>query len=188
MRLPASGFTLIELMVSLTVLAILAMVATPSYLDFFDRTRVRGAADDVVSLVANARAEAVKNDLDVSLAMTGSGTAWCLGGNASAPPSGGDPAADADPCDCSDSTDCVVSGQRFAVDSAAYPEVSVSAPLGSALVLDGTLGALTPLAAHGLTLTSPSGKYDVRVEMSGLGLARLCTPAGKPTMSAVPPC
>src|SRR5688500_8881228 len=97
-----SGVTLVELMVSLAVLGIVATVGAASFVDFRDRNRVRGAADSVVSLVSNARAEAVKNHLDVSIAMAGSGTAWCIGGNAAPPPSGGLPSGAADPCDCID--------------------------------------------------------------------------------------
>ena len=48
------GVTLVELMVSLAVLAILATVAVPSFVDFLDKNRVRGAADAVVSLVSSA--------------------------------------------------------------------------------------------------------------------------------------
>lgn len=184
----ARGFTLVELMVSLLVLTLLTALATPSFVDFFERNRVRGAADAVVSLVNNARAEAVKNDLDVNIAMTGSGTAWCLGGNAAAAPSEGQPAAAALACDCNDANACQVGGRRLAIEPGAYPDVSVSTTLARALVFDSTLGALTPLGTASLVLTSPHGKYDLSVQVGALGQARLCTPPGKPTMSGIAPC
>jgi len=182
------GFTLIELMVSLLVLVILAAVATPSFADLFDRKRVLGAADAVVGLIGNARVEAVKNDLDVNVAMTGAGTAWCVGGNAATAPSGGQPAGAAVACDCTDTAACLVSGQRLVVASGDYQDVSVGTALGAAMVFDSTLGALTPLGTRSLVLTSPSGRYDVAVLVSAQGLARLCTPPGKPTMSDIPSC
>lgn len=182
------GFTLVELMVSLAVLAILTALATPSFADFFERYRVRGAADSVVSLIASARAEAVKNDLDVNVAMAGSGAAWCLGGNAAAAPAGGQPAGTAVACDCNNAGACLVGGHRLAIEPGAHPDVTVSTALGAAMVFDGTLGALTPLGARSMVLTSPSGKYDLAVQVSALGQARLCTPAGKPVMSGIPSC
>lgn len=184
----ARGFTLVELMVSLAVMALLTALATPSFVDFFERNRVRGAADAVASLINQARAEAVKNDLDVNIAMTGSGTAWCLGGNAAAPPSEGQPAADALACDCTDAGACLVGGRRLAIDPGAYPDVRVSVALAPALVFDGTLGALSPLGTQSLVLTSPQGRYDVAVQVGALGQARLCTPAGRPTMSGIRSC
>lgn len=185
---PARGFTLVELMVSLLVLTLLTALATPSFVDFFERNRVRGAAEAVAGLVNNARAEAVKNDLDVNIAMTGSGADWCLGGNAAAPPSEGQPAAPAQPCDCTDAGACQVSGRRLAIDPGAYPGVSVSTALASALVFDSTLGALSPLGTRSLVLTSPQGRYDVSVQVGALGQARLCTPPGRPAMSGIPRC
>lgn len=184
----ARGFTLIELMVALLVLVILTGLATPSFVDYFERNRVRGAADAVVSLIADARAEAVKTDLDVSVAMAGTGTAWCLGGNAATAPSGGQPAGAATACDCHDTAACLVGGRRLAIEPGAWPDVSASTALASALVFDGTLGALTPLGNDALVLTSPNGKYDVAVRISALGQARLCTPPGRPTMPDLPPC
>ena len=42
MKKNRSGFTLIELMVTVTVVAILVMVAVPSLLDFFRKNAVQG--------------------------------------------------------------------------------------------------------------------------------------------------
>lgn len=184
------GFTLVELMITIAVLVVLMTLAVPSFVDLFDRNRVRGAGDAVVSLISNARAEAIKNDLDVSVAMTGSGTAWCIGGHAAAPPSGGNPAGVADPCVCTDPADasaCLIGGQRVAIEVGAHPDISVG-PLPAAFTFDSVLGAIVPLGARQVTLTSPSGKYDLVIEVNTLGQARLCTPAGRPTMSAVASC
>jgi prepilin-type N-terminal cleavage/methylation domain-containing protein len=78
-RAPSPGFTLLELMIAVAILVLLAALAAPSLSDFFDRNRVRAAADDVSSLISHARAEAVKNDVPVRISMAGSGTAWCVG-------------------------------------------------------------------------------------------------------------
>ncbi len=185
-----NGFTLVELMITIAVLVVLMTLATPSFIDFFDRNRVRGAGDALISLISHARVEAIKNDLDVSVAMTGGGTDWCMGGHAAAPPSGGDPAGVADPCDCTDPGDadaCLVSGQRTAIEVGEHPEITVG-PLPAAFTFDSTLGAIVPLGARQITLTSPSGKYDLVVEVNTLGQARLCTPADKPSMSGVRTC
>ena len=80
------GVTLIELMVTIAVLAIVLAAATPSFTDFFDRYRLRGAVDDVVSVISNARAEAVKGDRDVAVSIGGTTGAWCVGANAAVEP------------------------------------------------------------------------------------------------------
>lgn len=174
-------------MVTLAVMAILATAAVPSFVDFFERNRVRGAADGVISVISNARAEAVKNSLDVNVSMGGGGTAWCIGGNAGTLPGGGKPAAVAAPCDCTDANACLVSGQRLAVDVGQYPGIAVGA-LPAALAFDHTLGLVSPMGSRAVVLTSPSGKYDIVVRVNSLGQARMCTPAGRPTMSGVPAC
>jgi len=174
-------------MVTLAVMAILMTAAVPSFVDFFERNRVRGAADGVISLVSDARAEAVKNALDVNISMAGAGTAWCIGGNAATPPSGGNPAGVAAACDCTDADACLVSGQRLAVDVDAFPGVAVGA-LPAALTFDHTLGVVSPMGSRTVVLTSPRGKYDIAVQVNSLGQARMCTPAGNPTMSGVTPC
>lgn len=186
----AGGFTLIELVVTMVVLVILAMMAQPSLADFFDRYRLRGAGDAVVSLISNARAEAVKTDLDVAIAFTGSGTSWCAGAHAATPPTGGNPAGAATACTCTDpasTTQCRVGGQRAAVEVGAFPNIAIS-NVPASFAFDSKLGTIVPLGTPAVTLTSPSGTYDVNVQMNALGQARLCTPSGKPTMAGVPAC
>lgn len=191
MRLPHAkfqfGFTLIELMVTLAVLAVVLAAAVPSFADFFDKYRLRGAADAVVSLVSNARAEAVKTDQDINVAFTGSGTAWCLGANAAGTPTGGNKAGAASACDCSSASACQVSGQRMAVEQDAFPGVQVGT-LPTAIIFDSKLGTITPLGTRTVTLTSPKGKYDIQVEVNALGQARSCRPAAKPVIAGVPAC
>jgi type IV fimbrial biogenesis protein FimT len=182
-----SGFTLIELMVTLAVIAIVLVAATPSFMDFFDKNRVRGAADGVISLLGNARSEAVRTDLDVNVAFTGSGSAWCVGANSAAAPSGGNEAGAASACDCTDVAACLVSGKRSAIDVGAYPDVTIGS-LPASITFDSKLGAIVPVGTRTVTLTSPKGMYDLTVEVNALGQARLCVPATKRAIAGVAAC
>lgn len=71
------GFTLVELLCALTVLAILAVAAAPSFSSLVANQRVRGASLDLASALVLARSEAVKRNATVSLAATGA--AWTAG-------------------------------------------------------------------------------------------------------------
>jgi type IV fimbrial biogenesis protein FimT len=54
------GFTLIELMITIVIVAIVITVGVPSFNDFIASQRVRAAASDIMSDLAFARAEAIK--------------------------------------------------------------------------------------------------------------------------------
>jgi type IV fimbrial biogenesis protein FimT len=182
-----SGVTLIELMVTVAVAAILLVAAVPSFLDFFDKNRARGAADDVVSVISNARAAAVRADRDVRITFGGTTAAWCVGANAAAEPTGGNPVAAPADCDCTDAAQCVVGGERLAVDVGKHADVSVDS-VATAFTFSSKLGLISPLGTAAATFTSPRGKYDVRVNINTLGQASLCVPAGKPVIAGVASC
>lgn len=70
-RHAGGGFTLVELMISLSVAAILAAVAVPSYRTFISSQRIRAASYDITSVLLQARSEALKRNRAVTIAATG---------------------------------------------------------------------------------------------------------------------
>ena len=172
------------------IVAILAVMAAPSYRDMIDRFRVRGAADDVLSVLSNARAETVKLGLDTAVAST-PGASWCVGANSATVPLGGAAAGVPTACDCATPSDCLVAGTQTVVPVGKHGSVSMrtasaftyDGKLGTVLTATGAIAAPTPI-----TLTSPTGKYDVNVGVSPLGQATLCVPSGKPAMAGISTC
>lgn len=65
--------TLIELMIALSIAAILLLLAAPSYRDFIANTNVRNAAENTVAGLRRANAEAVKRNAPVQFSLVGGG-------------------------------------------------------------------------------------------------------------------
>lgn len=71
------GYNLLELMVTLAIVAILATVAVPSFSDFIRNQRLRSVANDLATSFQLARSEAVKRNMDVTVAQVGD--SWAQG-------------------------------------------------------------------------------------------------------------
>jgi len=76
-RISAKGFTLVELMVGLVVIAILMSLAVPSFRTWIQNSQIRNAAESVSSGLQRARAEAVSRNANVEFVM-GAGTSWLV--------------------------------------------------------------------------------------------------------------
>jgi len=80
------GFTLMELLVTLAVVAIVASLAVPSFQNMIATQRVRSAANDLVASLNFARSEAVKRNATVTMTPAAGGWSdgWTIasGGNA----------------------------------------------------------------------------------------------------------
>jgi type IV fimbrial biogenesis protein FimT len=70
------GFTLIELMVTIAILAIVLGLAVPSFQDFVSRNRLVAATNNLVSALALARSEAIKRATPVTVASADWSAGW----------------------------------------------------------------------------------------------------------------
>ena len=82
-RRPAEGFTIVELMVVIAIIAVFMVFAIPSYKSVTTQSRMAGEINDLASDIALARSAAVKQGLTVTI---------CPSTNPSATPSTSAPA------------------------------------------------------------------------------------------------
>ena len=183
-----SGFTLIELMVTISVLAVVLILAIPSFQAFFERGRLRGATDEVVAVLATARGEAVKSGRNVTVAFDKDGDDWCVGANQAVTPASGSPYSDSIKCDCFGNS-CLVDGVVRVVRSSSHPGVGiVDLPDPDSFTFDGKQGVLTDLESMEVNFLSPDESYQLRLNISPLGQSRSCVPTGQKAIAGVPAC
>jgi type IV fimbrial biogenesis protein FimT len=73
----AYGFTLIELMIGITILAIVITAGLPSYRQWIQNTQIRNASESILNGMQRARAEAVSRNTNVAFTL-GGGSLWTV--------------------------------------------------------------------------------------------------------------
>lgn len=74
----AGGFTLVEMLATVSIMAILMSVAVPGMRDLLESQRLRSAAFDLIADLSLARNEALKRGANVTV-LPQSGTDWTTG-------------------------------------------------------------------------------------------------------------
>ena len=174
------GLTLLELMVTLAVLAILLSIGIPSLQSFFEGNRLKGAAQALAEDLQWSRSEAILRNRTLHLSFNAA--AWCYG------------IAEQAGCDCAQtdptaSGACALSGPTAGsrvlkrVAAADFPGIAMTATIAEtwfeprrALARNGTLG-----------FVSPSGTR-LNVVLSRLGRVRICVPADAAGPMGYRPC
>ena len=182
----ARGFTLIELMVTVAITVVLLVLVARSFTEFREKAIVRGAAGDLMALVAQAKLEAAKRNDFVTVSVRGSGSAWCIGLQKGITG-----------CDCTSTTLCDIS--QLSTGSFNGAKLDAAANFGGSpatdFSIDPRVGMLRNLSGGGsVLLRSPSDRWDYRVQFNLTATAQtnLCAPtggsAGKHKLSDYPSC
>lgn len=174
-----SGFTLIELIAVITIIAIAITLATPSWEQVSLKRRLTNATEQVASLLVVAQGEAQKRNQAVSLAFDRTGDQdWCVGAILS--PTG---------CDCtvtdtSSAQFCTIDGTSNSIGASSFPSLSLLSAADSQpgsgdsfITFDPVRGILQP-AGDKLELTFESGRsyYQLRLTIGPTGLMTICNP------------
>ena len=75
----AFGFTLIELMVTIAIAAILLTVAVPSFTTYLRNAELTSASNNLIATINTARGEAMKRNRRTMVVPTSNGTDWTTG-------------------------------------------------------------------------------------------------------------
>lgn len=167
-----TGFTVIEMMVVLAVLAIIASLSLPSYQVLLDKRRVTSGAVQLAAFLSAAQIESVKRNeqLSVNYDMADDGSWWCVGlisSNAA--------------CDCTAAVDesnaCLIDSQLrvFSQDQVNNPNVMGDMNGDGQFVFDPVRGLmLEHTDAFEAKLVSPENIYALNVQVSASGRVVIC--------------
>ena len=166
----ASGFTLIELMVTIAVLAVLVSLAFPVF-NQIEQRRIVGAAESTVNMIQMARTEAIKQGRNISFVSEGSGTNWCV---AVSDDSGCSCAPDADnPCGITLDGD----GDRtaYGTDSSAFRDVAMNSGGGQVFEFSHVRGTLVDAdGREGVVFQTARNAFEVNVSLNRIGRPSIC--------------
>ncbi len=74
------GFTLMELLIAVAVLAILLSIGVGSYSNLFKKNELRGATESIYSLLTYAKSESIKSNTQIAVTFkAGDNGSWCAG-------------------------------------------------------------------------------------------------------------
>lgn len=158
-----SGFTLVEMVIVVALLAILASFAIPSYQNMVQDSLVRNAATSIQTGIQLARGEAVKRNARVQLDLRGTHSAWsvCLS-----------PVVDGDPCPDPDDAATTIQSKDVGEGSSSNVDVTGAGPF-----IFNAFGILTSGAGSITVANSDGSARELQIQIGAGGSSKVCDPA-----------
>jgi type IV fimbrial biogenesis protein FimT len=164
-----SGFTLIELMIGVGIMALVLGLAMPSYKSWIQNTQIRNAAESLLYGLQMARSEAVTRNVDINFTLGTSGSKWTVG------------------CQTAVVDVCPAVIYSHATGDGSSKSVTVSSASGTAVVFNNLGGMKSPTPVAPLTkismnvdvdpaVLSAAESRDLRVTVDIGGNVRMCDP------------
>lgn len=179
MKIRQHGFSIIEAMVVVAIVAILATVAVPSFIELIGKQRLKGAASVLYGDLQYARSEAVQRNIPVTVTFTaGNSATWCYIIHT---------VVTGTTCTCGASGSCTGSAVNLKNVSGAD-----SSGVTMALALTGGATEIPFEPRQGMATTSGNitltgiNSLQVQNQVNLLGRVRLCSPGG--AVSGYPSC
>ena len=147
------GFTLVELMTVVTVIAIGATLAAPGFSQMIANYRVRSGAEAIINGLNYARSEAVRRNSAVSFSLVSGGSGWTV----------------------SQVSPSTTLQSRSNNDSPGTTVASSSASTSVAFIPTGLVQSGTQMTQVTVS-SSTSGTDSRRINIFGGGLIRMCDP------------
>jgi type IV fimbrial biogenesis protein FimT len=151
----AGGFTLIELMVVVAIIAITASLAAPAFRGMVANYRVRNGAESIVNGLNQARAEAIRRNTPVNFTLSGTGSGWTI--NRVSP--------------------ATVLRERADGDSPGATATSSNASNSVTFLATGLVDSAGTQLTQVTVSSAVSGTDTRRINIFGGGLIRMCDPA-----------
>ncbi len=165
-----SGFTLVELLVTLAVVALLVTVAAPAMARFLDQARLRAAAQTLAQELRQARNHALAHQSRTHFSIAVRARRWCYGWR------------DDSTCQCDSHAGAALcrtasDGRMHTQSSADFPAVQLSGNQHSThpgVIFSPLRGTATATA-----FVLRNRYAAARVIISPLGRVRICSPDGR---------
>jgi prepilin-type N-terminal cleavage/methylation domain-containing protein len=185
------GFTLVELMITLVIIAIGVGLALPSWDNAVQKRNVTSAAEEVAAFISYSQSQAVKSNQEVTVTFkrVSSGTNWCVGAIDETAKN----ANNITHCECDvavgDSAHCLIDGQSNFISQGSFEKLKMdsssqggTASLDFFFNFDPIRGIRTNEAGNVvandnlITLASDNTHHKLQVEVSVTGRVRICSP------------
>jgi len=187
----ARGFTMIEVMMSVVLMAIGLALALPSYREMVEKRQVTNGAEQVASFINSAQGVSMKTNRIVKVSWDhNDDDEWCVG--AAVVDAVGD-----DPCDCTGADEsapaCEIDGQVFVLNQAHAGNRDLMHDMGSADTGSYTFDPIrgfSPDLPGDLTFSmrSPSNDFRINLMVNQTGRVILCSGDSSHSVPRYGPC